>query len=376
MGPAQPTYVDKALTMGVTGTRPYVGDTTLPSTAWHSEFQDVNNDGRVDLFVAKGNVEAMPDFAARDPSDLFLGTVGDKFTEAGQEAGIDSFARARGAAIVDLNGDGMLDIAVVDRLTNVRVYRNVGSGTAGAPQPIGQLDRTSSCATPAPTADAIGSWIEVRANGAVQQRELTIGGGHVSGELVPVHFGLGQSTSAAGPHHLARRNEGGLAVGDQQHGVSDRARGAALGRDSMSAGTSRRHARLDVVDLPYFGPPDAEPELPAALYAARLERLRERMDARRRTNTARLRRPRAQRQHLVPDRLRSALRGGAADPRSRPSGDSRRQRELGHGRSGASCRLERHLFQDFSLPGQPRDRSRPLSAILAEEAIGANTASA
>src|SRR4029079_18880178 len=91
--------------------------------------------------------------------------------------------------------DGMLDVAIVDRLTNVRVYRNVGSGTADAPTPMGnwlglQLGDAGA------NVDAIVSWIEVRANGAIQQRELTIGGGHVSGELVPVHFGLGQSPNA------------------------------------------------------------------------------------------------------------------------------------------------------------------------------------
>ncbi len=35
--------------------------------------------------------------------------------------------------------------------------------------------------------------------------------------------------------------------------------------------------------------------------------------------------------------------------------------------------MRRHLFQDFSLPSQPRDRSRALSEILAEEGIGADT---
>ncbi len=43
-----------------------------------------------------------------------------------------------------------------------------------------------------------------------------------------------------------------------------------------------------------------------------------------------------------------------------------------YGLAGAApVPLRRHLFQDFSLPGQPRDRSRPLREILAEEGIEA-----
>lgn len=42
-----------------------------------------------------------------------------------------------------------------------------------------------------------------------------------------------------------------------------------------------------------------------------------------------------------------------------------------HGIAGsAPLPLRPHLFQDFSLPGQPRDRSRPLADILAGEGIG------
>ena len=33
--------------------------------------------------------------------------------------------------------------------------------------------------------------------------------------------------------------------------------------------------------------------------------------------------------------------------------------------------MRRHLFQDFSLPGQPRDRSLPLRDLLADEGSGA-----
>ena len=56
----------------------------LPSTAWHAEFQDVNNDTFIDLFVAKGNVEAMPEFASQDPSNLLLGDPDGTFTESAE----------------------------------------------------------------------------------------------------------------------------------------------------------------------------------------------------------------------------------------------------------------------------------------------------
>jgi Xaa-Pro aminopeptidase len=42
-----------------------------------------------------------------------------------------------------------------------------------------------------------------------------------------------------------------------------------------------------------------------------------------------------------------------------------------YGMAGAApLAMRRHRFQDLSLPGQPRDRSRPLLEILAEEGIG------
>ena len=35
--------------------------------------------------------------------------------------------------------------------------------------------------------------------------------------------------------------------------------------------------------------------------------------------------------------------------------------------------MRRHLYQDFSLPSQPRDRSLPLGEILGQEGIGAGS---
>ena len=79
-----PTYKDIALPRGVTASRPFAGGDVLPSTAWHAEFQDVNNDGFVDLFVTKGNVDAQPDYANRDPSNLLLGTADGTFVESAE----------------------------------------------------------------------------------------------------------------------------------------------------------------------------------------------------------------------------------------------------------------------------------------------------
>jgi hypothetical protein len=194
-GPAQPRYGDIALRSKATVHRPFSGDTTLPSTAWHAQFEDVNNDARMDLFVSKGNVEAMPDYAARDPSNLLLGYADGTFEEAADEAGVLSYARARGAAVVDLNLDGLLDLVAVNRRENVKVWRNVGLGTAEAPAPIGHWAAVR-LAQPGPNRDAIGAWLEVRLGDRTIVREVTVGGGHAGGQLGWIHLGLGAADEA------------------------------------------------------------------------------------------------------------------------------------------------------------------------------------
>ena len=194
-GAAQPTYSETALERGVTAHRPYTGGDILPSTAWHPEFQDVNDDGFVDLFVTKGNVEAIPEYAAKDPSNLLLGQADGTFLERGREAGIVTFARGRGAAVVDLNLDGMLDLVQVNRRENVSVFRNVGKGDAADPEPMGHWAAVR-LEQPGPNVDAIGAWVTVRFGDRTVERQLTIGGGHASGELGWLHVGLGDSDSA------------------------------------------------------------------------------------------------------------------------------------------------------------------------------------
>jgi hypothetical protein len=197
-GPAQPRYEDIALERNATATRPYVGDDTgLPSTAWHAEFADVNNDSFIDLFVAKGNVEAQPDYAAQDPSNLLIGQTDGTFVEGAAAAGIVNYDRARGAALADLNLDGLPDLVVVYRREPVQVWRNLGTGGEGdeASTPMGNwlaLKLTQD----GPNRFAIGAFVEVQIGDRTLQREVTVGGGHVGGQLGWIHFGLGTASEA------------------------------------------------------------------------------------------------------------------------------------------------------------------------------------
>lgn len=190
-----PSYRDVALDRGAIAHKPYTGGDTLLSTAWHPEFQDVNNDGFIDLFVSKGNVEAQPDYASKDPSNLLLGQPDGTFAERGDVAGIARFVRGRGAALVDLNLDGLLDIVQVNRRTNVSLWRNVGSGEATQPVAIGNWLAVR-LQQPGPNRDAIGSWVEVRFGDRTTEREVVVGGGHASGQLGWIHFGLGEAAGA------------------------------------------------------------------------------------------------------------------------------------------------------------------------------------
>jgi enediyne biosynthesis protein E4 len=189
--PGRPDYADEALRRGATAHRPFTGGDVLPSTAWHPEFGDVNNDGLADLLVTKGNVEAQPDHAALDPTNLLIGQLDGTFVEGAVDAGIVTFDRARGAALVDLNLDGLLDIVVVHRERPVRVWRNEGV----ADGPPGRWLAIRVRQDP-PNVDAIGAWLDVRAGARTWTREITVGGGHAGGQLGWVHVGLGPSERA------------------------------------------------------------------------------------------------------------------------------------------------------------------------------------
>lgn len=175
--------------IGTYSSAPYKGDDGRPSTGWHAEFGDIDNDGRDDLFIAKGNVDQMPSNAIHDPNNLLMQQPDGTFVEMGDAAGIGTTDRSRGAALVDLNRDGLLDILVNNRRAPMEVWQNVTTGTGHWLA----LD----LAQPGANCHAVGAIVEVRLpDGRVLTRENTIGGGHASGAAVPLHFGLGAAEAA------------------------------------------------------------------------------------------------------------------------------------------------------------------------------------
>ena len=77
----------------------------------------------------------------------------------------------------------------------VGVWRNVGGSDATTPRATGgwlALRITEQ----GPNRDAIGAWIETRVGGTITRREVTVGGGHLGGELGWIHVGLGAADGA------------------------------------------------------------------------------------------------------------------------------------------------------------------------------------
>ncbi|WP_235000781.1 CRTAC1 family protein [Pseudooctadecabacter jejudonensis] len=176
------TYSAAPFSIGSYAQRPHTGGDGRPSTGWHAEFGDVDNNGQADLFIAKGNVDQMPGMATRDPNNLLMQQPDGTFVERAETAGIASFDRSRGGALADFDGDGRLDLIVTNRRAPLELYRNVTPDTGNWLR----VDLRQSGGN----RHAIGAIIRIGS----QSQQHTIGGGHAGGQLLPRHFGLGDAT--------------------------------------------------------------------------------------------------------------------------------------------------------------------------------------
>ena len=198
-GPSEPTYRDIGLKRGVTPTRPFTGGDSLPSTAWHPEFDDVNNDGFIDLFVAKGNVGEQTDYAMQGPQRP-VPRPARRDVQRGRGGGRDPQLR-RAVAGPRSSTSTSTACSTSSRSTDgapVGLWRNVGRGRRRGAGADGPLARGRASTSPAPNRDAIGAWLEVR---------------------------VGDATIAAGAHRRRRPRRRPARLGPRRARAGDAARG-------------------------------------------------------------------------------------------------------------------------------------------------------
>ena len=153
--------------------------------SWGVNFFDVDHDGWEDLYVAT---------MLADTELLYANNGDGTFSNVAAGAGYDT-GHSRGSAVADYDGDGDLDIAVVNQnvcsnarpTCSLQLLRN--DTAAGNWLQIRLVGTRSN-------RDAIGAVVRVRAGELAMMRQVTGGsGGHSQSTLV-VHLGLGEASVA------------------------------------------------------------------------------------------------------------------------------------------------------------------------------------
>jgi hypothetical protein len=166
---------------------------TTQMSGWSNGIVDFDNDGWKDLFVARANVmdnirELFANRKYPEPLSVFRGIGNGKFKEASATAGPDfQFEAAhRGAAFGDLDNDGRVDVVVTVLGGPLRILRNVSSQKNH--WILVKLVGTKS------NRMGLGAQIHIVTDGGRSQwNEATTAVGYACSSDSRVHFGLGSN---------------------------------------------------------------------------------------------------------------------------------------------------------------------------------------
>jgi hypothetical protein len=153
-------------------------------------FLDANNDGRLDLATANGHVNDLrPLLPFAMPAQLLLGDASGRLVDVSRQAGDpwQVLRLGRGMACGDLDNDGRLDLLIVSEHAPLAYFHNLG--------PSGHFVTLQlEGATPRSNRDAVGARVILNAGGRRLFAERIGGSSYLSANDHRLHFGLGEVT--------------------------------------------------------------------------------------------------------------------------------------------------------------------------------------
>ncbi len=112
-----------------------IADPSVYKVGFGVAFEDFDQDGHPDLFVANGhiihNVDDWGTGTTFRQANQVLRNRGDGVLEEVRDAGLDAARASRGLAAADLDGDGDLDLAVSNSDDRAEIWRNVTADAGG-----------------------------------------------------------------------------------------------------------------------------------------------------------------------------------------------------------------------------------------------------
>ncbi len=182
---------------------------SLPHVQWGTDFADLDDDGRMDLVAASGHlvprilltfakffrknglgVYGLGDHSYEQPPLVWRneghGRLADVTPGSGDWAALR--LSARGLAAGDVDGDGRLDVAIAAISGGIRLMKNSTASRTHALEilPVAGAERRT----------VLGTKVAVTAGGLRQEQEFILRPSYASGSWVPLHFGLGDATTA------------------------------------------------------------------------------------------------------------------------------------------------------------------------------------
>jgi len=151
----------------------------LTGWSWDADFEDFNNDGYPEIYVANGRHSSS---AYGFQQNVLYSLLGNKFQDVSRNSGLDIISNTRAAAYADFDKDGRVDMVLNNYEDEAVLLAN--RSEAGHWLNIELLGTCSN-------RDGIGTSVELIAGGRTQYLHSRIGSGYLSQKSRILHFGVG-----------------------------------------------------------------------------------------------------------------------------------------------------------------------------------------